>query len=216
MSFPKVDLSRRFKRCCIVDVETGGFSREKNPLLEVGVLVVDHHLDVVDHFHTYVMPAPGLVVEPGAAEVNGYKPELWGIFPEGRAPTPEEEAAVYRPMCERGEVDFLLRKWFGGSDGTTVGSAYNAPFDRAWMAHYAPGFTGLLKPDWLCSLQAIKDVYKQRGIKIEKGMAKLGAVCDGFKYGEITGETWKRHTALDDCYAARFAMAVASTYGAFG
>lgn len=215
MPFPKVDLSHLFKRCCIVDVETGGFSREKNPLLEVGILMVDEHLNIVDHFHTYVRPVTGLVVDPGAAGVNGYKPELWGIFPEGHVATPEEEAAILGPMCDQHEVDSLIRKWFGGTDGQTVGSAYNASFDRAWMAHHAPGFTGMLKPDWLCSMQAIKQVYTSRGIKVEKGMAKLGAVCDGFKYQELTGETWNRHTALDDCYAARFAMAVAAMHNAF-
>ena len=65
-------------------------------------------------------------------------------------------------------------------------------------------------------MQAIKQVYKDRGIKVEKGMAKLGAVCDGFKYEELTGDKWTRHTALDDCYAARFAMAVAALHNALG
>ena len=65
-------------------------------------------------------------------------------------------------------------------------------------------------------MQAIKQVYKDRGIKVEKGMAKLGAVCDGFKYEELTGDKWTRHTALDDCYAARFVMAVAATHNAWG
>jgi len=217
MPFPKVDLSRRFKRCCIIDIESGGFSREKNPLLEVGALLVDHTLEVVDHFHTYVRPAPGLAVDPGAAGVNGYKPELWGIFPDGHVPTPEEEAAVLGPMCEHHEVNAKLLAWASWSpDEDVVGSAYNASFDKAWIYHHAPQFAIKLHPDWLCSMQAIKDVYKSRGIKVEKGMAKLGAVCDGFKYQELTGETWNRHTALDDCYAARFAMAVAAMHGAMG
>ena len=117
MPFPKVDLSKLFKRCIIVDVETGGFSKEKNPLLEVGALVVDEHLDIVDSFHTYVFPDLRLKVEAGAAEVNGYKPELWGAFPEGHQPSDEECAAVYRPMCQQFEVDPLLQKWIGGTDG---------------------------------------------------------------------------------------------------
>jgi len=216
MPFPKVNLSSRFQRAVIVDIESGGFSREKNPLLEVGALLVDHNLNILDHFHTYVVPDPALTVDPGAAEVNGYKPELWGIFPTGHVATPEEEAAVYRPMCERGEVDSLMLKWLGGHVGNTVGTAFNASFDRAWIAHHAPSFCAALHPEWICSMQAIKNVYKNNGIKVEKGMAKLGAVCDGFQYETITGEKWARHSALDDCYAARFVLAIAAYHNALG
>lgn len=215
MPFPKVTLPN--KRYLIVDVETGGFSRELNPLLEIGALLVDEHLDIVDSYHAYVDPRVGLRVEPGAAEVNGFVAERWGVYPASHVPTPEEIDAEYRPRTAWAQVDTELMKWAPWSpDDVVVGSAFNAPFDKAWIQDYAPGFTARLRPDWLCSMKAIKKVYTDRGVKVEKGMAKLGAVCDGFRYGELTGEAWVRHSALDDCYAARFVMAVAAMHSALG
>lgn len=212
MPFPKVDLSAYFDKAVVIDIESGGFSVAKNAFLEVGALLVNPALEILDSFHTYVKPEPGLAIDPGAAVINGYKPELWGIFPDTYVPSEEEIAAIYSPMTTAANVDPFLTEWLRQAPGA-VGIAFNAPFDKSWMTRYAPTAVAALKPDWICALQVTRRIFERRGIKVEKGMAKLGAACDTFGYEKVTGETWVRHTALDDCYAARFMLAVAGIEG---
>lgn len=191
----------------IIDVETGGFSRDKHALVEVGALLCDHNWEPVDHFQSYIYPEPGKIVEDSAAGVNGYTPALWGDFGDGD-PSEEDLAAVVHPLVTLAECRERLRDWVGDRRGWH-GIAYNKGFDKAWCSELLPEIVAPLYSEWRDPKVAYERWKKaQLGVKkLDKGMAKLGAVCEDLNYEAITGEKWVRHTALDDCYAERFVAA---------
>ena len=188
---------------------------EISAFIEIGVLVVDHGWEPVDHFQSYVYPEQGKIVEDSAAGVNGYTPELWGDFGEGADPSDEQLEAVVSPLVTLGDLVGQIEEWVAGRKGWH-GIAFNKGFDKSWTAFAVPTIMPALLPDWRDPKTAYTRWKKQQlGVKkkLEKGATKLEAVCNDLRYEEITGETWVRHTALDDCYAARFAGAQLDALG---
>ena len=56
---------------CIFDFETGGLKAEKNPAIEIALIVLDNSLNQVFEWESYIKPYNNLVVEPGALTANG-------------------------------------------------------------------------------------------------------------------------------------------------
>lgn len=187
----------------IIDTETGGFNRRENAFIEIGVLVVDHRFDIVDHFQSYVIPEPGKTVEPSAAEVNGYSPEAWGDFGDGD-PSDEDLEKIVSPLVSLDDLNANIEAWLDGRTGF-VGVAHNKGFDKSWVREKVPALFAALQDDWRDTQVAYKRWKKDvTGVKVAAGGSRLGAICEELKYEETTGEKWVRHTALDDCYATRF------------
>lgn len=105
----------------VIDVETGGFSPAANPLLEVGFGIITSDLELLFHDSIYILPQEGTTVNPGAAEVNGYTPELW-----------EERGAV--PLSEA--VSMLTARWSAEYDKPLQMAGVNTSFDLRFMQHY--------------------------------------------------------------------------------
>lgn len=191
-------------RSAIVDIETGGFSRFDDALIEIAILIVDHEYKILDSFQSYIIPQPGKKISPDAAAINGYRPELWGDF-GGRAPNPAELENIVSPLVELSEVRTNIKDWLGGRQGFH-GIAYNKGFDKSWCKDLIPEIHDACLPEWRDPCVAFtRWLKKVQGVtQVVKGMAKLGAACERLNYQGVTGETWERHTALDDCYAARF------------
>ena len=189
----------------VIDLETGGFSRVEHALIEVAVLLVDHNWEPVDHYQTYVHPEPGKIVEDSAAGVNGYTPESWGYFGDGTDPSDEQLAAVVSPLVTLAECRQQLSDWVANR-GRWHGIAFNKGFDKSWTVEFLPELAAALHLEWRDPKTAYQRWKKEQlGVKkLEKGMTKLAAVCSDLQYEAVTGERWVRHTALDDCYAARF------------
>lgn len=191
-------------RAAIVDIETGGFSRVDDALIEIAVLLVDHDYKITDSFQSYILPEPGKKISPDAAAINGYSPELWGDF-GGRVPSPADIENVVSPLVSLQEVRADIKAWLAGRQGFT-GIAYNKGFDKSWCKDLIPEIHDACLPEWRDPCVAFTRWLKKVKLvtQVGKGMAKLGAACEDLNYQGITGETWARHTALDDCYAARF------------
>lgn len=62
----------------VIDVETGGFDAETNPLLELAAVTLkfeDDQLVCDEDFHAHVEPEPGLVIDPKALAFTGIDPD---------------------------------------------------------------------------------------------------------------------------------------------
>lgn len=55
----------------VCDLESGGFSCEKNPVTEIACVILDYQLNVVKEYETLVKPYGDLVIERQALEVTG-------------------------------------------------------------------------------------------------------------------------------------------------
>ena len=105
-----------------VDTETGGFDASRHALLEVAVVRVDPRtLEERGRLVARVRPAPGLVVDPEAAAVNGYTPEEWAT-----APTEAEALPAVAAML-RGAM-------FAGQNPAFDRDFLRAAFDRAHLS----------------------------------------------------------------------------------
>lgn len=118
----------------IVDIETGGFSKTKNGLAEIGILIMNRH-DVVHFKQTWLIkPYPRMEADqetPGqlvsykedAMKVNGLTVEK--LEAEGKEAT--EVALVLQHVLESYEID------------TLVGHNIKA-FDWPWIDHFLARF----------------------------------------------------------------------------
>jgi DNA polymerase-3 subunit epsilon len=74
---PTTITTSKARKLAFLDTETGGLDVQANPLLAVGLAIVDPvTMAVLVRWSAKVLPAWG-TVHPRAAEVNGYTPEGW-------------------------------------------------------------------------------------------------------------------------------------------
>jgi ribonuclease T len=75
----------------VLDVETGGFNKDTDALLELSASLVtlndDNHLETYKHLDYAIEPFAGCNIEPSAIEFNGIDP-----YAEDRNAIPEQEA----------------------------------------------------------------------------------------------------------------------------
>jgi len=66
----------------VIDLETGGFSAEKNPITEIAIIFLDTNLEEIYRYESLVKNYNGLFYSPEAQKVTGIIPEL--LEKEGR------------------------------------------------------------------------------------------------------------------------------------
>lgn len=105
---------------CIFDFETGGFSPEKNPALEIAMLMIDGTtLKEKSRWETFIKPYGGLIIEQRALDVNGLKMsdinkglekrEVAKSIVEFFKKSNPKNAVKSRPIMVGHNVDFDLR-----------------------------------------------------------------------------------------------------------
>ncbi|NWL16894.1 ribonuclease T [Pseudoalteromonas sp. Scap03] len=109
----------------VIDVETAGFNKETDALLEIAASVLkmdDEGLLSIDHtVHFHVQPFEGANIEQAAIEFNGIEP-----FSALRRAVPEEEAI--KEICK---VVRKAQKAAGCQRSVVV--AHNAAFDHGFL-----------------------------------------------------------------------------------
>ena len=109
----------------VIDVETAGFNKETDALLEIAASVLkmdDEGLLSIDHtVHFHVQPFEGANIEQAAIEFNGIEP-----FSALRGAVPEEEAI--KEICK---VVHKAQKAAGCQRSVVV--AHNAAFDHGFL-----------------------------------------------------------------------------------
>lgn len=128
-----------------IDTETGGTDPNTDALLSISACMV--HVPT-RCFTVFIKPDPALRIEPEAARVNGYTPELWAA----RGAVPLREA------LER------FKKWLPYSGNDPL--AHNAAFDKAFIeaAEKQTGFKTYLRYRWRCSMGLFMGVDEALGL----------------------------------------------------
>lgn len=146
-----------------IDTETGGIYPAVNPLLSVA-LVPSWDAPVTT---IYVLPEEGKIIEPDAAKLNGYTPEVWaerGAVPLHRAML-MFAASLQQLLAEKKEARLV---------------AHNAGFDRSFVEENARPFEIELpgRYQWECSMHElgslINDGLIPRG---GRSLARLGELA---------------------------------------
>ncbi len=178
----------------ILDVETGGFSLDRNPILEIGWAFVDKDLQVLAADSVHILPPNGTilktaedqvvpegtqwVIEKQAADINGYNEELWL----------QMNAVGYQ--AARDHFYQIMASY-----DKPVAWGHNVPTEDRWVKKHFPAFHPRVK-DWQCSMKALRTYCKAKGIPIEKGTLTLQNGC------KVAGYTNRgAHGALEDCLA---------------
>lgn len=161
-----------------IDTETGGFSHENDPLIEIGAVWSDPtSRKIISTFEAKLAVPRGMSVHPRAAMVNGYTPELW------RDAKPAKEV-----LAEFAE--WLPNKFFAG--------AYNAPFDKRFLQHNFMLHTASVPgwhPKWHDPRPVVEAVLKKTG------RVKSASLKDACEHFGIRNDV--RHRALADAERAR-------------
>lgn len=162
----------------ILDLETGGFSKQKNGLCEVAVLIVNKNYEIIDHYTSLIKPykrpdSDELVsYKDGAMEVNGINRELLDFAPEART------------------VSTVLEGLFRGNGIKTI-VAHNANFDQAWIEYFLERFgTGFKFENTICTLE----LAREQNLPVENN--KLSTLLEYF--GIVNEE---EHRAFGDAMA---------------
>lgn len=170
----------------IVDVETGGFSLERNPLLEIGWAFCDAEWDVIEADSVGVLPTPGLVIEPRAAEINHYSEAMW--------------AEYGRPLEQARETFLSAMESFRGD----VCYGHNVSMEERWLGAHVPPFHGRIR-EWRCSLKALRAYCKWHGLSTDDGATKLE------NSHKLTGQPPQQaHSAMDDCISTAAVLKMVS------
>ncbi len=139
-----------------IDTETGGTRPGKHALLSIAAYP---SWDVANPFIAHIRPEDKYSVEPEAAKINGYTPELW-----------EQRGAVWIFDAMAALGDWLDERF---RERRALMLAHNAGFDRMFLDE-ASDFTGMRMPirhAWRCSMDKM-GCLMDRGL-IAQGKANL-------------------------------------------
>lgn len=173
------------------DFETGGLSPEKNPPLQLAMVVVTAALDEIDALSVKIKPVPGLIIEPGAAAVNGYTEAGWANA------MPLKEAEVFFAK--------YIRQWFPDQKPVSIGHNIRR-FDVTFLQKFFPMCAMMFSPDMVDTLVEFKEWRKKNNMLKVRDPA-TGALVNGknnlgtlAKYAGYNIE--KAHDAKYDCRAS--------------
>lgn len=161
----------------VLDIETGGFSKDKNGICEIGALKVDEDGNVIEEFDIMILPYK----RKDSDDLVSYKEDAMKIHGI-------TEDDLYTMGWEAKDVIQQFDEFIDGSE-CFIGHNIKT-FDLPWMVSFYERFGCELGiTDFVDTLKLARDL---RG----KGKNSLPALCE--EYG-ITNE--EEHRALSDCKA---------------
>ena len=163
-----------------IDLETGGTSQFKNPIIEIGAVRSDYSCrKVIAHYEAKLAIPPGMWVESEAAKVNGYTRTLW------------QNAA---------EASVVLAEFAAWLPAQFVPAGYNFKgFDARFLIYNFEKY-GVKEPGWrfdklIDPMPRIKSLKKHHG---DMENARLTTACEHFGISnDVT------HRALADAERSR-------------
>lgn len=166
----------------IIDIETGGFSKTKNAICEIAILIVDENREVIKEWSSLIAPYPRRIeVAEEEGQLVSYKEDAMAIH---KIPMDE---ILQAPSAEQiGEEIFELLN----EHGISVIVGHNCKsFDKPWVEEFMERFGNGFKFD---SAKDTMHIAKSKGLE----PFNLPALCKRF---EIENES--EHRALGDCHA---------------
>lgn len=173
----------------VTDTETGGLDHRVHALTQISVIIVDDELNELESFAHRVIPRPGYLVDPRAAEINGFNADEW------------QRTGMTWDQADLSYAQFL-EQWFPNS--FCVGVAHNAPFDAKFLAHHMPtaykkyyraapqpGEEPKAHDGWFCTCDELR---RWRARNSRPGKAKLSDLAELAEY-KLAGAA---HEALQD------------------
>ncbi len=163
----------------VIDVETGGFSKEKNGLCEIAVIIVDSSFSIVKSFSFLIQP----YLRPESDELVSYKDaamEVNGIKMEDLLKAPKAE--VVAKYIERVLIDQNI---------TTIVGHNVKSMDQKWTEYFLERFaSGFKFKEAICTL----DLARKSNLDVENN--KLPTLCK--YYGIVNND---EHRASGDTHA---------------
>lgn len=148
-----------------LDIETGGFSKEKNGLCEIALVITNNDLEILRSFEILIKPyyrACGL-------EMVSYKPEAMEIHGYSIEHLEANGVDIWRAMDQVKEI--LIDNNIKTIAGHNVKS-----FDIPWIDHLIARFSGysLQRFDQLDTYQEAKKKLRNTSLKLPDLCALLG------------------------------------------
>ena len=162
-----------------IDTETGGTNPATDALLSISACLFDTPHNT---FTVFIDPEPGLNIEPEAAAVNGYTPELW-----------KQRGAVPLATALR-----IFKNWLPARGNTPL--AHNATFDRQFIeaAERRANFKLYLQYRWHCSMSSFMFANQVFDLQAENfKLETLARMCGHWKQDFVRGQ----HQSADDVVA---------------
>lgn len=103
----------------VLDFETGGLSPDKNPAVEVALLVADHEFNAVEKYSAFIQPYGNLTINPKALQVNGISMEEI------------EGGKLLKTVVT--ELSDIFKKYKAGRYGKPIMVCHNYPFDFGFL-----------------------------------------------------------------------------------
>lgn len=175
-------MEKSTKNIAVLDIETGGFSRTKNAICEIGVLILNVQLEVIEEYRTLISP---YIRNPLLSDFDGqlcsYKDdamEINGIQMEDilKAPSAEVVAKEFVELF----TNHNIYKCIGHNiDG----------FDKPWIEEFLQRFEVPFEfPETIDTMKMSKKSGEKKN-SLKELCEKLGI------------ENKNAHTAIGDCYA---------------
>ncbi len=170
----------------VIDIETGGYNKEKNGLCEIGIIAIDEHHNEIDSLSVLIKPYErethlqefeGQLVsyKDQAMEVNGLTVDQ--LLKDGVEP--EEACAMIDYFLESNHVESFI--------GQNIDR-----FDRPWLAYFFGRFfqpSPIMFDETECTMKIAKEQLDLKSYSLE-------ALCNHF---DIVNE--ESHRAVGDCRA---------------
>lgn len=163
----------------LIDVETGGFSKSKNGLCEIGMLILDKDRNIIESFNSLIKPYK----RPESDELVSYKPDAMainGIKLEDldKADSAELVAAAVENLLIKHNIKIIV-----GHNIKTM--------DQQWIEFFLERFGTAYKfQKAICTLEIA------RSKKLNTIDNKLDTLCEAFNISIMNS-----HRALDDAHA---------------
>jgi DNA polymerase III alpha subunit (gram-positive type) len=162
----------------VLDIETGGLSADKNPITEIGWVVLNPDLEEIDSYQTYVQGYDGLEHGKVAMDMTGI---IMDMINSGI--TKAELIKVINATIKKYAVK--------GRQGKPVLAGHNIiDFDMKFIRYLIPDIDKKVRPQVLDTLWMSRDAWGR-----DDSMAnfKLGTCCQ-----RIGVDISNAHRALDD------------------
>lgn len=160
-----------------LDTEVSGWSKEKNALCEIGLIITTPELEIVYEWQTYIKP----YMRADGLELCSYKPDAMAVN------------GITMEQLEGGmDIQYALRSLLYGiyfNDVKTI-VCHNLPFDMGWI-----DFLNVIHLNHRIKGIAYRDTLELCRKRFPNQCNKLESVCDrlGIKQGG--------HNALGDAMA---------------